>query len=744
MSRFRSPRSVRLTLLSAVIATALTACGGGGGGGADTAPIGAEPVPVVLTGVAATGAPMTGASVRVVDGRGLEVGRSAPVGSDGRFSVELAAAAQAPFALEAVLPDGERQVSVIDGARGTTTVNVTPLTSLIAARLSPNGLPEGLVRQFERAAPPAASEIDARKQEVLQAIAPLREALGDSTDPVSGSFEVGGTGHDQLLDTLTVTIVPRSDTSASIELTVRTVRSDDAPLPAVAFGSDTPAGQLPQVGSGLRREDLGAAGVSARIEALVAELNTCYSLPVAERVTSTTVFPRSAALVKEGPCKTMYYRADPSLFLDNGAVVGNGAGNGLFIEDTLVFDRPVYEYTRAAVADRHPEMVVFTVRWTNTRTQASDSMVVHVRAEDSGALKLYGNQYRHPMSARPVVLRQTHVRADSGHMDNLRTGYNLAVRNLLRDGQPVYDRVEVVAPVGLERSATRDVFVLRPMVGHDLLRMTGQFLDSRNSQVVWMGGDWVDPEAARTTATTSGRRVEHPIELDGGGAVWVNDPQGRGWTDERIERLSHKSVWTFRYFLRGNTGTTPDAVQTMTTISRAPSIREARRQAFAEFTPATLDGMRRLSAEPTAHMFWMSARADQAAAWPTEPPVLDFGWTVPEGAVSPTSLNGFGRTTTSYSVGWEQRTSFGRLVSVASSQREARMNCSTPSAELAAVLCHDGGGSDRFSLMTMFSDFELWGKDLRQVEYSHGVATYRPGTRRTADKPVIEWLTAAP
>ncbi len=743
-----------LSLLAAAVCLTLAACGGGGtgtaGGSAAVAtppgPASAPELPVqlILSGVAATGAPMVGAAVRVVDARGVDVARDIAVGADGRFSAELPATAQAPLALEAVLPDGDRLVSVVDRASGATTANITPITNLIAARLSPNGRPEGLIQRFEQASAPAAADIVASKQEVLTAIAPLRQALGDTTDPISGRFSVGGTGHDKLLDSLSITIVPKDANSASIELTVRTVRADETPMPAVAFASNTAVGQLPQVGAGLRREDLGADGVSARIDTFLAELNRCYALAVADRVTSTTVTPRSAALVKDGACKTMYYQADPAQFLDNGAVVGNGAAHGLFNADTLVFDRPVYEYTRAAVPNQSPEMVVFTMRWTNQRSLASDSMVLHLRADADGALKLYGNQYRHAMSVRPIVLRQTYIRPDSGHMDNLRTGYNLLVANQQQDGKPVYDRVEVSAPVGLERSATRDVFVLRPMLGISNLRMTGRFLATRSSNTVWMGGGWIDPVAAANTTTTSGRSISHPIELDGGGAMWVNDPQGLGWGDDRLERLSHKSVWTFRYFLRGNTGDTPDAVQSMTTISRAPSVREVRQKPLATFTPATLDWMGRMSAEPSANMFWMTARQDQMGPFPTDATALDFAWDVPTGALAPTNLNGFGRTTSSYSVGWEQRTPFDRLVGVASTQRDARIDCATPSATLRSVLCHDNGTSDRFSLSTMFSEFELWGKDLRQVEYSHSYATYLPLTRRTTENPVTERLNAAP
>ncbi len=709
--------------------------------------------PVVLSGVAATGAAMVGATVRVVDGRGLEVGRSAQVGIDGRFSVQLALEARAPFVLEARIDGGEPQVSVLDSVAGASaTVNVTPITSLMAARLSPNGQPHGLVTRFEQAAAaapgaaplPTAAEIQTSRADILRIIEPVRLALGDTTDPVTGSFSVGGVGHDKLLDSLTVTISPTTATSSNIEVTVRTKRDDETPMPAVAFASNTPAQQLPQVDNTLRRANFGADGTSAKIEALVLELNRCYALPLADKVTSATATPRTAALVKEGPCKTLYHGADPGAFVDNGAVVGNGAGGGLFSSDVLVFDRPAYEYTRAELRNQTPEMVVFTVRWTNQRTLATDSLVVHAREDAQGRLKLFGNQYRYSMSVRPIVQKQTHVRADSRHMDHLRTGYNLLVPNTQQDGQPLFDRVEVTAPVGLERSATRDVFVLRPMIGFSNLRMVGNFLDSRSSNVVWLGADWAEPAAALATTTTSGRTVTHPIQLDGGGAVWISDPQGRGWGDERLERLSHKSAWTFRYFLHGNTGNVPDAVQSMTTISRAPSVREARQQPLAVFAPTSVEWLRSMSMDKAANQFWMSARPQASSPLVTEPPAISLSWEVPAGAVIPSNVNGFGRTTSSYSIGWEQRTAFDRLVGVASTVRASTITCTTPNPTLRAVLCHDGGNADRYSLKTMFTEFELWGKDARQIEYSHSYVTYIPSTRRTVANPEIAWLNAAP
>jgi len=94
----------------------------------------------------------------------------------------------------------------------------------------------------------------------------------------------------------------------------------------------------------------------------------------------------------------------------------------------------------------------------------------------------------------------------------------------------------------------------------------------------------------------------------------------RGWTDERIEALSHQSVWTFRYFRHGNTSTTPDAEQHLLTISRAPSVRELRQIPFAAFDTRTVTWLRSglipPPPSPSLHLFWMGA-----AAGGTPPPV---------------------------------------------------------------------------------------------------------------------------
>ncbi len=106
---------------------------------------------------------------------------------------------------------------------------------------------------------------------------------------------------------------------------------------------------------------------------------------------------------------------------------------------------------------------------------------------------------------------------------------------------------------------------------------------------------------------------------------------------------------------------------------------------------------------------------------------------MPTGATAPARINGFGRTTNNPATSWPDRSAFGQSAT-ASAQGRTTLLCATPDATLRAMLC-DGTQGDYYSVNTMFTDFELWGRSLRLVEHSHSYATYIPHTRPTATPP---------
>ena len=128
-------RSIKGWAFAGLLAAVLVGCGGGGGGGGSSSGGGSTPG-LTITGVAATGAAFTDATVSVIDSRGVTVGSGAAIGTDGTYSITLAAGAVAPFVLIASRTDanGDTQqlVSVIASATDRV-ANITPITTPLAS-----------------------------------------------------------------------------------------------------------------------------------------------------------------------------------------------------------------------------------------------------------------------------------------------------------------------------------------------------------------------------------------------------------------------------------------------------------------------------------------------------------------------------------------------------------------------------------------------------------------------------------
>lgn len=154
ISPIRSPRLARLlATLAALAAMALTAgCGGSGGGSnsgpGDTSPgqtgtPASEVGPFTVSGVAAIGAPLLGATVTVVDGKGVEQGRTRTNTSDGSYAVALTGShIPLPLLIQAsgvdmtgkpVILHSVVQTSTTGATRGT--ANITSITDAIVAML---------------------------------------------------------------------------------------------------------------------------------------------------------------------------------------------------------------------------------------------------------------------------------------------------------------------------------------------------------------------------------------------------------------------------------------------------------------------------------------------------------------------------------------------------------------------------------------------------------------------------------
>ena len=241
-----------------------------------------------LSGVAATGAPMAGATITVVDGDAATAD-PAPVtaGPDGRYTIDVSAL-KGPLVVNASgRVDGEpvSMVAVVPSATAEVdnAVNVTPLTNAVAALVAPGGDPQAL-----RSAATLASAVTARKVDdattllvnTLKSDARIAAAIGASFNPLSTPFAADGTGIDAVLDKLAIEV-----SAAGVAITSLAAPSTDGAAPTTvtltAALAATPA-SAPSLPASLPASDLPS---TAELAALGKKFEDCLALPVSSRVT---------------------------------------------------------------------------------------------------------------------------------------------------------------------------------------------------------------------------------------------------------------------------------------------------------------------------------------------------------------------------------------------------------------------------------------------------------------------------
>ena len=693
----RPPCPASRLSLAALVAASLVGCGGGGGSPSPSGepvanPPVQEPAAVTLTGVAATGAAFSQGVVTVIDATGAVVGTSATVGEDGRFSITLNAGAKPPFVLAASRPgingQTESLFSVVSSASATT-VNVTPVTTLIVALLSPSGDPAKLAGEVSAGlAVVNAAAVSAKVDQVQTVLAPLLSATGTSaTDPLSGSFSVNGAGYDRLLDSVHVSITPATATASHIEVAVKQQASDGAAPAAVTFNSNAaPAVQLPAINSSALVEE----GTSVKIARFLADLSACYAVPFADRVNgvgaNATAVTGTAADVKAAACRAVFVGGDPANYLSNGARVGRTAANtgafsGLFraAATGAVFSQGSYEFTRA-----NGDLVVGYKSRDTAGNEAFDTLVLRKDSAD-GQLKLVGNQYAHPGGVVPYQQLRQFITLNQSAYNYRSTGYSVSVDNKTDSaGNPEFNRVEVLTPHG-------STLVLKPTRGFSYLGLVRNG-STTGTTFLRLRSEFVNP------ATSADFGTMEP------GLFFAGTPT----SEAELAALPSQSVWTYRYFLAGNTGSTPDAVQTYKTRARALSIGELTQKTLATLSPQVISSLQGLASTGSGTLpLPTNAAADLGD------PATGGGWLVPTGAMPVTSVSLYG----SYGAA-----GFNDTVNIGSTARTAKVACSA--ATSADQHC-SSTVSGAFANGAVATGLHLWARDSAGREYANFYAAYK-------------------
>lgn len=187
----------------ACFALVLGACGGGGDGGSSSGSGTPPPAPKTdtLSGTAATGAAVAGATITVRNAAGATAtGKS---GEDGRYSIAIESAP--PYLLKVTTGSGTLLYSFAAAAG---TVNLTPLTTLA---LHDAGGKKPLSTLFEgwKTTRLAADAVTAAAKRVNANFAALYSAKGvdpKTFDFFSRSFSADGKGFDAVLDGLSISL----------------------------------------------------------------------------------------------------------------------------------------------------------------------------------------------------------------------------------------------------------------------------------------------------------------------------------------------------------------------------------------------------------------------------------------------------------------------------------------------------------------------------------------------------------
>ncbi len=670
----------------------LAACGGGGGGGSGggSAPPSGQnpngPTQVKLSGVAATGAAFAGATLNVIDQLGATVcaTQTSPTGA---YDCTLPASAKAPFVVIASRDD-QILYSITASATGGT-VNVTPLTTVIVSRLAPNGDPAALAAAL-KTQPDAVTDATVKQQvaALIAALKPLLAALGDTVDPISGSFSADGSGHDRVLDSIAVSVHP-DGTAANIEITVKLVPSGsgDAPVSIIFRSSDATPPTLPQT---ITAQQLAPAGASLAVAALFERLTQCYALPLTQRVNAvndSTAAVGGPADVIAPACRTLFVGDDPANFRNNGARVGRDAQNrgsfsGLFRPGAtgVKFDRGVLEFYRPG-----GDLVL---SYRNIDSTGAVQNLTVVARDVGGVLKLIGNQYDYGVNVTPTVQDREFLNSPAYNYVNL--SYDIVIANQFDgNGDSIFDKALVTAPDGT-------VYTYAPSAGNAALVLV-------RPNGTPTGGSLLRVAASYRNASTAGNPAEKET-----GSYYL--PQQL--TDEQLRTTPEQAAWKVEFVFADTNKA--NVIQTHRLLARVPTMAEAKLKKFADLTPALRAELVAATASTGAIIF------DAPSA--NEPSLVDFSaegdldaWTVPsDAAVVPVSLYVYGRSATG--VQFDDRGDF------APAARKAKVFCSA--ASMADDHCTQINGNSLYALNTRADFFQLGGTDARQVQYLKGFATY--------------------
>lgn len=528
----------------------LAACGGGG-----TADV-VSKSPLAIVGTAATGAAMAGGTVQIYGADGVALlASAATIANDGSYSASITS--DAKFPLVFVADDGSQKlISVMASATESTIVNVTQLTNLIAARISPTGDPGNLLTELAAGTSMSAASVLSKTTEVLLAIKPLLEAHGltATNSPITTPFAANGIGYDKMLDTLDVKIEPKGSTS-SIEITVKQAVAEDAQLPKVSLTSDQAIPQLSAISAAGLPED----GLSAGLSELLAQATACYALPKADRVATGGT---AAADITASACKAMFVGNRPQDYRSGGHIVkSTDHFGGVFTANVpVVFSSPRYYYSIAQDVVGGPKAgdVAFGYRWKDEYGNYQYERNV-VRKDTDGKYRFVGNQYRYPGGTTAYSQRRNFPMQQDSSYNSVGYAFDVPCTGSTKS----WKKVNITAPNGGKLTLVPSVTSGTCNYSYFVIA-SDTTTDAAGDPSARSGSGFIRIRSEYEDASKVAN-ADHPRTRDSSLVFLHSD-----FTEAQIEAIPQFGVWKYEYFV--SDFTTPTATQYFKTISRAMTI----------------------------------------------------------------------------------------------------------------------------------------------------------------------------
>jgi hypothetical protein len=629
----------------------LTACGGGGAGSSTPT--------TQLSYTVATGAPFPkGATVTVTDSTGAVVGTSTIASSDGTGSVAVALSAVPPLVLVASVSDSSltSMVSVSPSAANGT-LNITPVTNLIAAILSPTGNPSNLASEIKSgSATVSTSALNTAKTAVNTILAPINTALSNTTDLMTGSFVANGAGYDRILDSLSIQVTPTS-AGSNVEIGVKlAATSESAPASVIQItgvSSSMPISTLTaNILPPIVASNLVTSGGAALIGDLLTRMTACFADAPSTRVSTSAT---TASGIIGANCLGIFYGNNPAAYLDNGMTVGNDqqwstAFSSIFTNPTgvtVVWSAPTYLYTRPN-GD-----ISFSARRVVSTGDTSVQLLV-ARLDSNGKLNLIGNQSKYSLSVYAATDNLNFI--NMPQYSFVSTGYQLLVNNVGGFHSSTGDKFAkiIVTPPGSNGFVTLNtpagysysgITTATTQNAGTMLRLAGQFLSASQLPVV-------------NAAYTTPQNVVPSM-------AWVASQ----WSDTQIASIPNQGVWKFDLYTNAS-DSAPVQTEYRRTIGRAPTLSEITTSiVWPQLTAgmnSTLTSLTKTTGyfvPTTSAPFYFTADGTASGG---------AGWSVPTGAWAPTTVKLFGNY---YASGSTTAIGFDDAVIVKTTIRSATIPC---------------------------------------------------------------------